>query len=183
MSEMKGAANGHYGLIARFDDGEALLAAARRVRESGHRRLEAHAPFPLPGLAEAMGFSEGGGALSIARIALLLGAIAAGIAFLLQWYTAVIDYPIVVGGKPLNSWPAFLPITFKVGIFNSVMAAAITMLVKNRLPHFYHPVFNEDDFAAASANGFFLSLRGGDGEKLAALLRDCGARYVRELTL
>lgn len=180
---MKGVAGGHYGMIARFDDSEALIAAARRVRETGHRRLEAHAPFPVPGLAEATGFSEEGGLFTIARIALLVGVIAATIAFLLQWYSAVIDYPIVVGGKPLNSWPAFLPITFKVGIFNSVMAAAITMLAKNRLPHFYHPVFNEEDFAAASADGFFLSVRGGDGEKLAALLRDCGARYVRELEL
>lgn len=180
---MKRATDGHYGLIARFDNSEVLVTAAYRVLETGHRRLEAHTPFPVPGLAEAVGFSEDGGRFQIAHIALLVGVIAAAIAFLLQWYTAVIDYPIVVGGKPLNSWPAFLPITFKVGIFNSVMAATITMLVKNRLPHFYHPVFNEDDFAAASADGFFLSVRGGDAEKLAALLRDCGARYVRELTL
>lgn len=180
---MKGVAGGHYGLIARFDNSEALLAAARRLLGAGHRRLEAHAPFPVPGLAEALGFSDHGSPFSIARVALLVGAIAAAIAFLLQWYSAVIDYPIVVGGKPLNSWPAFLPITFKVGIFNSVMAAAITMLAKNRLPHFYHPVFNEKDFAAASADGFFLSVRGGDGKELVALLRDCGARYVRELTL
>lgn len=176
---MKGSDSGHYGLLARFDSSEALVAAARSAREAGYRRLEAHAPFPVPGLAEALEFNEVG----IRRISLAAGLATAGIAYLLQWYTAVIDYPIVVGGKPLDSWPAFLPITFAVGIFNAVMGAAITMLVKNRLPHFYHPLFNEDDFAHASADGFFLSVRGGEPAQLEALLRDCGALSVRELTL
>mgnify|MGYP000465472153 CR=1 FL=1 len=176
---MKGLDRGHYGLLARFDSSEALLAAARSVRGAGYHRLEAHAPFPVPGLAEALQFREVG----VRRISLAAGLVTAGFAYLLQWYTAVIDYPIVVGGKPLDSWPAFLPITFAVGIFNAVMGAAITMLVKNRLPHFYHPVFNCDDFADASADGFFLSVRGGEADQVEALLRDCGARSVWELVL
>ncbi len=180
---MKGSDSGHYGLLARFDSSEALLAAAHSVRAAGYRRLEAHAPFPVPGLAEALGFGGEGGEYSIPRISLTAGLVTAAIAFLLQWYTAVIDYPIVVGGKPLDSWPAFLPITYAVGIFNAVMGAAITMLLKNRLPHFYHPVFNCDDFADASADGFFLSIRGGNPAAVGALLRECGARSVWELVL
>lgn len=166
-----------YGVIARFDSGEALLAGARSAREAGHRHLEAHAPYAVPGLPEVLEFDEHG----IPRIALLVAVITAGLAFLLQWYSAVIDYPFVVGGKPLNSWPAFLPVTFKVGIFNAVMATAITMLVKNRLPRYYHPVFNDEEFADASTDGFFLHVRGGDRDSLAALLRRAGARSVREL--
>lgn len=173
------AERNHYGLIARFTSPETLVAAAHAAREAGYRRLEAHAPFPVPGLAEALAFREHG----IPLMALAVGVVTAAAAFLLQWYSAVIDYPIVVGGKPLNSWPAFLPVTFQVGIFNTVMAATITMLVKDRLPHYYHPVFNCEDFARASADGFFLSVRGGDPAAVEELLREQGAEYVRELTL
>ncbi|WP_308364941.1 MULTISPECIES: DUF3341 domain-containing protein [unclassified Microbulbifer] len=179
MTEQNHSEQNHYGLIARFAGPEALVAATLSAREAGYRRLEAHAPFPVPGLAEALTFREKG----IPLIALSLGVTAAAAAFFLQWYTAVIDYPFVVGGKPLNSWPAFLPVTFQVGIFSTVMAATITMLAKDRLPHYYHPIFNCDDFARASADGFFLSVRGGDPAEVEDFLRAQGAEYVRELTL
>lgn len=169
--------SGHHGLIARFDSGDKLLAATRRLREAGHHRLDAHAPFPVPGLAEVLEYREYG----IPRIALLAATITAGIAFLMQWYSAVIDYPIVVGGKPLNSWPAFLPVTFKVGIFNAVMATAITMLVKNRLPRFHHPLFDEKEFSEASTDGFFLVVHSDEPGAAEELLQRCGARSVREL--
>lgn len=145
-----------YGIIARFEGPEALVKAARAAREAGYQSVDAHAPFPVPGLSQALGFRE----RSIPVIALACGVIGAAVAFFMQWYSAVIDYPIVVGGKPLNSWPAFLPITFEVGVLSAVLSAVIAMIVSNGLPRPYHPVFNDAEFDRASGDGFFLVISG-----------------------
>ncbi|WP_347331433.1 DUF3341 domain-containing protein [Marinimicrobium locisalis] len=143
-----------YGVMARFADAEALLQATKAARQAGYQRMDAYTPFPVPGLSEALGFRE----RRIAPVALGSGTIGSVFAFTLQWYSATIDYPYLVGGKPLNSWPAFLPITFEVGILTAVLAAVVAMLVGNGLPRPYHPAFNERAFERASSDGFFLLL-------------------------
>ncbi len=142
-------------VIGRFDDPQALLAAVRAAREAGFRRLEAHAPFPLEGLDEALGFHE----RRIPVIALIAGAIGAAFGFCLQYYSAL-EYPFVVGGKPLNSWPAFVLVTVAVCILSAVLAAFIAMLVGNRLPQPYHPAFDWPAFDRASSDSFFLLIEG-----------------------
>jgi hypothetical protein len=143
-----------YGLMAEFRTGDALLEAARRAREAGYRDVEAYAPYPVEGMAEAVGFRRN-------RVPLitLLGGVAGGLGgYFLQWYSAVIDYPINVGGRPLHSWPSFIPATFELTILGAALAAVLGMLAANGLPRLYHPVFNAPDFEQATRNRFFLCL-------------------------
>lgn len=146
--------SGIYGLIAEFRTGDALLEAAKRARDDGYRNLEAYAPYPVEGIAEAVGFKRN-------RVPLitLLGGFAGGLGgYFLQWYSAVIDYPINVGGRPLHSWPSFIPATFELTILGAALAAVFGMLAMNGLPRLNHPVFNAPDFGQVTRNRFFLCL-------------------------
>lgn len=166
-----------YGTLARFDSAETLLQAIKSARAAGLTIREAYAPFPIPGMAQALGIKPS----RIPAIALICGLIVSAGAFLLQWYSATIDYPFVVGGKPLNSWPAFLPVTFEAGILSAVLAAFFAMLIGNRLPKPYHPAFNATMFERASDDGFFLLVH--DSSKEAAgWLIDQGAAEVTEVS-
>ncbi len=147
-----------YGTLARFDRAETLLRAIPAARKAGYRKLAAYAPFPVPGLDHALNIKPH----RIPLYALLAGVFAAAGAFGIQWYSAVIDLPVVAGGKPLNSWPAFLPVTFEFGILIAVLTTLIGMLARNRLPMPYHPVFNSEMFRRASGDGFFLLIRDQD---------------------
>jgi len=147
-----------YGLIAEFASAEHLLQATRNARAAGYREIEAYAPFSVEGLAEATGLNSN-------RIPFitLLGGIAGGLGgYLLQWYTAVIDYPINSGGRPLHAWPAFIPATFELTVLGAALAAFLGCLISNGLPRLYHPVFNAQDFDLASRNRFFLCIRAAD---------------------
>ena len=144
-----------YGLMAEFASADKLVAAARHARESGHARVEAYSPFPVEGLDEAVGFPG-----SRVPLATLIGGVAGGAGgFFLQWYAAVIDYPINIGGRPLNSWPAFIPITFEMTVLFAALTAVVAMIVANGLPRLRHPVFNAREFDHATRNRFFLCLR------------------------
>src|SRR5690242_18427101 len=147
-----------YGITAEFGHAEALLDAVRATRGQGYRRVEAYTPFSVEGLPEALDLPPD-------RVALvtLLGGIVGGVgAFFLQWYTAVIDYPINSGGRPLNSWPMFIPATFELAVLGAALAAFGGMLAFNGLPRLRHPVFDTPDFDLASRNRFFLCIRSGD---------------------
>lgn len=165
-----------FGILVRMPSAEALVEATRAARRAGFRDLDAFAPFPVPGLAEALGYRE----RMIAPLALVLGLVAAAGAFFMQWY-ASFDYPYVVGGKPLNSWPAFLPITFEVGVLTSVLTAVFGMLIRNGLPRPYHPVFNDPAFDRASSDGFFLLCPGASLADVETCLKEHDVREIREL--
>ena len=169
-----------HGLMARFPDAGALLAAARGW-PGGRDRLRAYSPFPVPGLDEALG---------LARDRLgwwaLAGALFGGLSGLgIQWYSAVIDYPINVGGRPPFSLPAFLPIMVILTLFWGGAATALGFFVGSRLPRLYHPVFNVPDFDDASRDGCFLRVRAGgadfDIEWARARLQELGAESVEEV--
>jgi len=141
-----------YGLIARFETADDLLAAVKALRADGMLGIQAYSPYPVAGLADELDAGSRGVALWS-----LISATLAGIAtYVMQWYAAVIDYPYVVGGKPLNAWPAFIPPTVSMVLLFAVLGAVIGMAVGNRLPQPYHPAFNVDEFARASDDGFFL---------------------------
>ncbi|MFC5550377.1 DUF3341 domain-containing protein [Massilia aerilata] len=143
-----------YGLLAEFPSAEALCAAARQARENGYTRAEAYSPFPIEGLDEALGSNSD----RTAPAALAGGLLGGAGTYFLQWYAAVVDYPINAGGRPLHSWPAFIPATFEITILGAAVAAVLVMLVQNGLPRLHHPLFEVEEFELASRNRFFLCL-------------------------
>ncbi|MGV3652866.1 MAG: DUF3341 domain-containing protein [Noviherbaspirillum sp.] len=146
------------GLLAEFATADALVAAARHARRAGFRQAEAYAPSAVDGLAEALGFSHN----RVPLMTLIGGIIGGAGTYFLQWYAAVIDYPINVGGRPLHSWPSFLPPAFEITILGAAFAAAIGMLVANGLPRLHHPLFDVPEFDLATRNRFFLFLPAAD---------------------
>jgi hypothetical protein len=149
---------GLYGLMADFRDGDELIAAAEKAREAGYVKMDGYSPFPVEGLDDAMGLKP-----TKLPIIVLLGAIAGGVGgFLMQYWMEVIDYPKNIGGRPLNSWPAFVPAIFELTILLGAFSAVIGMVVLNGLPKPYHPVFNVNKFRTASRDGFFLCIESDD---------------------
>jgi hypothetical protein len=143
-----------YGLLAEFPSAEALCAAAKEARAHGYTHAEAYSPFAIDGLDEVLGAPPD----RTAPAALIGGVLGGAGTYFLQWYAAVVDYPINVGGRPLHSWPAFIPATFEMVILGAAVAAVLAMLVQNGLPKLYHPLFEVEEFELASRNRFFLCL-------------------------
>jgi hypothetical protein len=147
-----------HGLMAEFDDPGALVAAAAKARAEGYRRMDAYSPFPIEELHEAMGAHHS----RLPLIVLIGGLVGCVSGFLLQYWVSTIAYPINVGGRPFNSWPAFIPVTFECTILGASLSAVLGMLALNGLPMPYHAVFNVSRFALASRNRFFLCIEARD---------------------
>lgn len=147
-----------YGYLAEFDNPSTLVAAAQRAYERGYRRMDAYSPYPVEGLAEALGDRR-----NYLPFVTLLGGIVGGVgAYFLQYWTSVVGYPINVGGRPLHSWPSFVPIAFETTILFAGLAAVLGMVVASGLPRLYHPVFNVQAFQRATRDGFFLCVEARD---------------------
>ncbi len=149
---------GCYGLLADFTAAEALLAAVYAARHAGYRRLEAYTPFSVDGLPEALALPRN----RVPLLALLGGILGGAGAFFMQWYSAVLNYPIDSGGRPLNSWPAFVPATFELAVLGAALASFFGMLLLNGLPRLRHPLFEVPEFDLASRDRFFLCIRSDD---------------------
>jgi len=147
-----------YATVAEFDSAEALLEAAEATRRAGYKDVDAYTPFPVHGLSDAIGFHD----VRMPWFIFMGGLLGATTGYTLQWYTSVIDYPHNVGGKPLNSLPSFIPITFECTILFSAITAVFGMLILNRLPKPYHSIFNTPGFERASQDRFFLSIESTD---------------------
>jgi hypothetical protein len=147
-----------YGIMAEFDNPSDLVAAARRTFAAGYRRINGYSPYPIEELDEAIGFKR-----TTLPLIVLIGGILGGLGgFFMQYWMEVIDYPLNVGGKPFNSWPAFIPITFECTVLVAAFSAVLGMLVLNKLPQPYHPVFNAPNFALATRDKFFLVIEAND---------------------
>jgi hypothetical protein len=152
------SSNPAYGLMAEFETEEALVEAVRRVRAEGYRRIDAYSPFPIEGLTELLGIRP----TVLPYVVFISGVIGALAGWGLQYFALVINYPYNVGGRPLNSWPAMIPITFETTILFAGIAAFICIIVMNGLPEPYHPVFNVSGFERASVDRFFLVIENRD---------------------
>jgi len=147
-----------FGLMAEFEEHDELLAAARRAYAEGYRRMDAYSPFPVEGLAEALGHEY-----TPVPLITLVGGILGGLGgYFMEWISMAHLYPLNVGGRPMNSWPNFIPITFELTVLIASLSAFIAVLVLSRLPQPHHPVFNVPEFDRASIDRFFLSIEVND---------------------
>jgi len=147
-----------YGLMAEFEEPNALVAAAHRASEEGYRCMDAYSPLPIEELHGALKAHH----TRLPLVVLIGGIVGCVSGYLLQWWASTIAFPLNVGGKPLHSWPAFIPVTFECTILGAALSAVFGMLALNGLPQPYHPVFNVPRFALASRNRFFLCIEARD---------------------
>jgi hypothetical protein len=155
-----------YGLLAEFDTAEGLVEAATRARQAGYDKLEAYSPYPIDAMEEILPPER----FKVPHL-MFLGAVVGAVAgWALQYYCAVIAYPINIGGRPMNSWPVFVPVIFEMTV--------LAMIVLNGLPMLYHPVFNVPQFAAASRDKFFLCIPAADPQ----FDPDATRQFLDELT-
>lgn len=147
-----------FGLLAEFVEPHELVEAAARVYEEGYRDFEAYSPMPVEGLPEAVGFAR-----SRMPLVVLIGGIVGCLSgYALQYYLTVIEYPLNVGGRPLNSWPQFIPVVFELTVLFAALSAVLGMLAMNGLPRPHHPLFGVPQFDRATQDRFFLCIRRGD---------------------
>ena len=143
-----------YGIIAAFEDHEQLLHAARRAHAAGYRKMDAYSPFPIEGLAQALGHKRSGVAFLF-----LVGGVVGGLGgYFMLWHSMGVDWPMNIGGRPLHSWPMYIPITFELTILCSSLLGFFGTLALCGFPTPYHPVFNVPEFTRASRDRFFLCI-------------------------
>ena len=172
-----------YGVMGQFDRPSTLVSAAREAYAAGYRQINGYSPFPIEELTEAIGFKR-----TVLPWIVLAGGIIGGVGgFFMQYWMEVIDYPINVGGKPFNSWPAFIPITFECTVLVAAFSAVLGMLALNKLPQPYHTVFNAPNFALATRDSFFLVIEAKDPkfdhDEVVRFMKSLEAREVADVEL
>jgi len=172
-----------YGLLGEFDSPKQLMDAAKKVREAGYRRIDAFVPFPVEGLSQALGL---GRKHDLVPVLTLAGGLVGGLtAFFFQLWANVSSYPMDIAGRPLNSWPAFIPVTFELTILGASLSAVFGMLALNKLPQPHHPLFNIERFKRASNDKFFLCIESHDPKfhlaETARFMQSINAQHVTEV--
>lgn len=149
-----------WGVLAQFKTSKDLLHAARSAYTDGYRRMDAYSPFPVPDLAQSIGFHKN----SVALVCLVGGILGGSAAYILQYWINVIAYPVNVGGRPLHAWPSFIPPTFEMTVLFAGFGAFFGMWALNGLPMLFHPLFNIKRFESVTRDGFFLSIEARDAK-------------------
>jgi ActD protein len=170
-----------YGIIAEFDTSTGIVEAARAAYDEGYRKMDAYTPFPIEELTEAIGFRK----TRLPLIVLIGGIVGCVGGFALCYWISAVAYPLNIGGRPLASWPSFVPVAFECTILVASLSAVLGMLALNGLPQPYHPVFNTHRFELASRNTFFLCVEADDPHfdvmGTTNFLKGLGAREVSEV--
>jgi hypothetical protein len=171
-----------YGVVAEFPTPHELIHAVEKTREAGYRRIEAYTPFPVEGLSEALALKRNN-----VPLITLIGGLTGGLGgFFFQYWASVIAYPLNIGGRPLNSWPAFIPVTFELTVLGAALSAVFGMLALNGLPRPHHPLFNVQRFVKhATSDRFFLCIEARDPKfnlsESARFLKGLSAAHVSEV--
>lgn len=171
-----------FGVLARFPDPETLVSATKHVTQAGFRNLDAYSPFPVEGLSDALRLKP-----SKIPLAVLAGGIIGGVlGYFMQFYAMVIHLPLNIGGRPLHSWPAFIPITFELTILIAAIGGVIALFIATGFPQPYHPVFNVEDFQKhGSQDGFYLGIEARDPKydpvQTRDFLENLGATLITEI--
>ncbi|MBI5267610.1 MAG: DUF3341 domain-containing protein [candidate division Zixibacteria bacterium] len=167
-----------YGMIAEFESPGALLSAAEKMRDAGYTTFDCHSPFPIHGMDTAMGLKRS----IVGYVAGICGLAGGSFGLALQWWTSVVDYPLVISGKPFFSYQAFVPVTFALTVLCAAIGVVIAMLVTNGLPRLFHGWFYSSRFTRFSNDGFFVSVEVGDKRydpvKTKAFLESIGGTHV-----
>jgi hypothetical protein len=167
--------------MGEFETPEQLLAASKKARDAGYKHVDAYTPFPIEGLAHAIGFRW----TAVPLITLIGGMLGCLGGFGLQYWCAAITYPQNIAGRPLNSWPAFIPVTFELTVLGASIFSVVGMIALNKLPQPYHPVFNVERFVHASTDRFFLCIEARDPKfnlaETSRFLQDLHAVHVTEV--
>ncbi len=171
----------YYGLLAEFESPAALYKACEKVRDAGYKKWDAYSPFPIHGLEKAMGVPPS----KVPWIVLVCGLTGAGGGMLMQWWMSAVDYPLVISGKPLFSWPAFVPVMFELGVLFAAFGAVFGMLALNKLPEYYHPLFRSEAFERVTDDKFFIAIEAKDPKfdlkETKEFLKSIGAVQVEEI--
>lgn len=168
----------HWGALAEFDSPASLYHACEKVRDAGFAKWDAHTPFPVHGLDDAMGVKP----TKLPFVVLGVGIVGGVLAFAMQTWMSVIDYPLIISGKPYFSWQAFIPITFELSILFAAFAAVFGMMAFNGLPQLWHPLFRSRRFERVTDDAFFISIEAADPKfdtkETLAFLQEIGATHV-----
>lgn len=167
-----------FGVLAEFETPATLYHACEQVRDAGFKKWDAHTPFPVHGLEKAMGVPDS----RVPWIVLVCGLTGATLGMTMQYWMNAVDYTFLISGKPLFSWPAFVPVTFELGVLFSAFGAVFGMFALNRLPQLYHPLFQSERFERVTDDKFFISIESADpnfdSEKTVDFLKSIGALEV-----
>jgi hypothetical protein len=168
----------HFGALAEFATPADVYHACERVRDAGYTRWDSYTPFPVHGLEKAMGLPSS----RVPWVVLVCGLSGAAGGFILQWWVSEAAYPVVISGKPFFSWPAFIPVTFELGVLCGALGAVFGMLAFNQLPQLYHSLFRSTRFEACSDDRFFIAIEAVDPKfepaETARFLESLGATHV-----
>src|SRR5258708_26881240 len=172
-----------YGLLGEFDSPKQLMDAAKKVREAGYKHIDAFVPFPVEGLSHALGLRR---KHDLVPLLTLAGGLGGGLtAFFFQLWVSMSACPMNIAARPLNSWPAFIPVTFESSVLGASTFAVFGMLALNKLPQPHHPLFNVERFKRASTDAFFLCIESHDPkfqlEETARFLQSISAQHVTEV--
>ncbi|MEZ4451169.1 MAG: DUF3341 domain-containing protein [Nannocystaceae bacterium] len=170
-----------FGLLAEYDTAHAIFHACEKVRDAGYQKWDSYTPFPVHNLDKAMGLKPS----LLGWIVFAAGMTGASCGMLLQWWTATIEYPVIIAAKPYFSYQAFVPVTFELGVLFASFGAVLGMLGLNKLPQWYHSCFKSERFARVTDDRFFICVEAADPkydvERTRQLLQGTGAIHIEEV--
>jgi hypothetical protein len=166
-----------YGVVGEFDRPEDLVRAGYDLHHRrGYTKIDAYSPFPIHGIDDAIGVPRS----KLGWIVFAFGMFGLANAILMIWYTQAVDYPLVIGGKPLFAWEFSIPVMFELTVLLAAFGAVLGMLFLNGLPRMYHPTFNFSDFAGVTDDKFLLVIEASDPkfnvDEVRRVLAEVGAR-------